>query len=144
MKLKCEDNGKGITPERLAVLGTMQMESETGTGIGLFNVNRRLMMTFGDQAALAIKSKEHEGTAISFRIPKMEVGCLMGTIRTLIVDDERYAREELTYLLGKFPGVQVVGEAESGEVGYFKSITASARCCFFRRRDAENEWNGSS
>ena len=46
----------------------------------------------------------------------------MGTIRTLIVDDERYAREELTYLLGKFPGVQVVGEAESGEAAVLKAL----------------------
>lgn len=46
----------------------------------------------------------------------------MGTIRTLIVDDERYAREELTYLLGKFPGVQVVGEAESGEAAILKAL----------------------
>ena len=30
----------------------------------------------------------------------------MRTIRTLIVDDERYAREELTYLLEQFPDVK--------------------------------------
>lgn len=46
----------------------------------------------------------------------------MRTIRTLIVDDERYAREELTYLLGKFLGVQVVGEAESGETAILKAL----------------------
>jgi len=46
----------------------------------------------------------------------------MRTIRTLIVDDERYAREELTYLLSKFPDVQVVGEAESGEAAILKTI----------------------
>lgn len=46
----------------------------------------------------------------------------MGPISTLIVDDERYAREELKYLLGKFPSVQVVGEAESGEVAVLKAI----------------------
>ncbi|MEK5036727.1 sensor histidine kinase [Sporosarcina sp. FSL K6-3457] len=74
IEIMVEDNGKGITPERLAILGTTQLESETGTGVGLFNINRRLLMTFGDQAALSLKSKEHEGTAISFRIPKLEVG----------------------------------------------------------------------
>lgn len=73
IEIMVRDNGKGITPERLAVLGTMQLESETGTGVGLFNINRRLMMTFGDQAALVITSKEHEGTVISFRIPKLGV-----------------------------------------------------------------------
>ncbi|WP_318616076.1 sensor histidine kinase [Sporosarcina sp. YIM B06819] len=70
IEIKVEDNGKGIAPGRLAVLGTMQLESETGTGVGLFNINRRLQMTFGEQAALSIASIENEGTAISFRIPK--------------------------------------------------------------------------
>lgn len=73
IEIKVEDNGKGISPERLADLGTMQLESESGTGVGLFNINRRLIMTFGDSAALIIISKENEGTAISFRIPKLGV-----------------------------------------------------------------------
>ncbi|MEK4713052.1 LytTR family DNA-binding domain-containing protein [Sporosarcina sp. FSL K6-5500] len=47
---------------------------------------------------------------------------MMRTIRTLVVDDERYAREELTYLLSKFPDVQVVGEAESGEAAILKTV----------------------
>ncbi|XKI14391.1 Response regulator transcription factor [Sporosarcina sp. ANT_H38] len=46
----------------------------------------------------------------------------MRTIRTLIVDDERYAREELSYLLGQFPDIQVVGEAESGESAILKAL----------------------
>jgi len=46
----------------------------------------------------------------------------MQKIRTLIVDDERYARKELTYLLGKFSEVQVVGEAESGEAAILKTL----------------------
>lgn len=74
IEIRVEDNGKGITPDRIAILGSAQIESETGTGVGLFNVNRRLMMTFGDQAALSIKSERNEGTTISFRIPKLEVG----------------------------------------------------------------------
>lgn len=46
----------------------------------------------------------------------------MQTIRTLIVDDERYAREELSYLLGRNPMVQLVGEAESGEAAILKCL----------------------
>lgn len=46
----------------------------------------------------------------------------MGQISTLIVDDERYAREELTYLLEKFPDVQVLGAAESGEAAILKAL----------------------
>ncbi|WP_445683346.1 LytR/AlgR family response regulator transcription factor [Sporosarcina sp. FSL W7-1349] len=46
----------------------------------------------------------------------------MRAIRTLIVDDERYAREELTFLLGNFPSIQVVGEADSGEAAIMKTL----------------------
>lgn len=46
----------------------------------------------------------------------------MRIIRTLIVDDERYAREELTYLVRQFPNVQVVGEAEGGESAILKAL----------------------
>ncbi|SDN60197.1 two component transcriptional regulator, LytTR family [Psychrobacillus sp. OK028] len=46
----------------------------------------------------------------------------MGTINALIVDDERYAREELKYLLSKFPNVQVFAEAESGEAAVLKAL----------------------
>lgn len=47
----------------------------------------------------------------------------MGTmIRTLVIDDERYAREELVFLLNQFPSIQVIGEAESGEQAVMKTI----------------------
>jgi two-component system response regulator LytT len=36
-------------------------------------------------------------------------------IKAVIVDDERYSREELKHLLNEFPFVEVIGEAESGE-----------------------------
>lgn len=43
-------------------------------------------------------------------------------IKAVVVDDERYAREELTYLLEQQPFVQVVGEADSGENAIMKAI----------------------
>lgn len=69
-----QDNGMGIVKERLPLLCAHQIESDTGTGMGLYNVNRRLLMTFGKQAALHIESEVENGTEISFRIPKMGVG----------------------------------------------------------------------
>lgn len=36
-------------------------------------------------------------------------------IRTLIVDDEAPAREELKYILGKFQGIEIIAEAFHGE-----------------------------
>jgi two-component system, LytTR family, response regulator LytT len=44
------------------------------------------------------------------------------TIKTLIVDDERYSRDELKHLLQSFPSIQVVGEAESGEAAIMKAL----------------------
>ena len=37
-----------------------------------------------------------------------------GSIRTVVVDDEQLAREELCYLLGRLGGVDVVGQAANG------------------------------
>ncbi len=45
-----------------------------------------------------------------------------GIIRTLVVDDEPYNREELKHLLGHMSRIQIVGEAESGEEALMKAI----------------------
>lgn len=73
IEIAVQDNGQGIPPERLTGLGANQISSTTGTGMGLFNVNRRLIMTFGEQAALQIQSECGKGTTILFTIPKREV-----------------------------------------------------------------------
>lgn len=43
-------------------------------------------------------------------------------IRVLVVDDERYSRDELTYLLKQHDAIEVVGEADSGETAIMKTI----------------------
>lgn len=72
IEIKVTDNGAGINSTRLDRLGIDQIDSETGTGLGLYNVNRRLVMTFGDASALMIQSEEENGTEIKFDIPKTE------------------------------------------------------------------------
>lgn len=74
IEIKVEDNGKGIPHERKKKLGLMHVDSKEGTGVGLFNVNRRLTMTFGEEAKLVFNSREHGGTVITFRIPKVKGG----------------------------------------------------------------------
>jgi two-component system, LytTR family, response regulator LytT len=43
-------------------------------------------------------------------------------IRTLIVDDEPYSREELKHLLSTFKEIKIIGEAESGESAIMSAI----------------------
>ncbi|MGO4886268.1 LytS/YhcK type 5TM receptor domain-containing protein [Anaerobacillus sp. MEB173] len=69
-KISVIDNGIGIDNERLPLLGVEKVTSETGTGIGLYNVNRRLQMMYGDEAMLKINSDSGKGTIISFQIGK--------------------------------------------------------------------------
>ena len=47
---------------------------------------------------------------------------MMKAIKVLIVDDERYSREELVHLLSQFQSIEVSGEADSGETAIIKSI----------------------
>ncbi|REB07848.1 DNA-binding response regulator [Sporosarcina sp. BI001-red] len=43
-------------------------------------------------------------------------------IQALVVDDERYAREELIFLLGRHTNVEIVGEADSGDTAIMQAI----------------------
>lgn len=63
------DNGEGITPERLQYLGRQMLDSASGTGMAVYNVNRRLTLMYGPEASLNIKSDKSAGTEINFRIP---------------------------------------------------------------------------
>ena len=66
------DNGEGISQDRLMELGKSHVHSQSGTGLGLYNVNRRLTMLFGNDASIQINSNQHEGTTICFLIPTTE------------------------------------------------------------------------
>lgn len=52
------------------------------------------------------------------------------TIKVLVVDDERYAREEMIFLLEQQPFIQVVGEADSGESAIMKAIQSQPDVLF--------------
>lgn len=51
-------------------------------------------------------------------------------IRTLIVDDERYSREELIYLLKQHPALEIVGEADSGEQAVLRTMQLQPEAVF--------------
>lgn len=63
------DNGLGIEQDKLEGLGKQVATSKDGTGIGLYNVNRRLIMMYGQSSALQIKSVAGKGTTVFFIIP---------------------------------------------------------------------------
>lgn len=67
-----EDNGQGMSEDRINQLGKQIIDSEMGSGIALFNVNRRLTMKFGEKASLQIESEPGKGTKITFSIPQAE------------------------------------------------------------------------
>lgn len=69
VKVKVEDNGQGMLDERIKQIGSGVIHSETGSGLGLYNVNRRLTMMFGNTASLQITSELIKGTVVTFTIP---------------------------------------------------------------------------
>ncbi|MDF2652847.1 MAG: sensor histidine kinase [Paenibacillus sp.] len=72
-----EDNGKGISEERLHQLRNDLMEphtpKETGNevsgGFGLHNVHRRIRLYYGESYGVQVDSIEGEGTIVTIRIP---------------------------------------------------------------------------
>lgn len=76
LDIELSDNGKGMSPERLAeVLNYMQHPSEElpasskGSFIGLQNIYRRLKLFYGQSAQLYIESEEQCGTMITLHFP---------------------------------------------------------------------------
>ena len=63
------DNGKGIDASRKSSLLHDKVESEDGTGIGLYNLHERLKKMIHHSDGLHIESDKN-GTVISFIIPK--------------------------------------------------------------------------
>ena len=63
-----QDNGSGMDIERLQKIGKEKLPSKSGTGIGLYNVNRRLLMMFGEKSGLTIQSEHAKGTTVQFQL----------------------------------------------------------------------------
>ncbi|MNP69276.1 Histidine kinase-, DNA gyrase B-, and HSP90-like ATPase [compost metagenome] len=74
-----EDNGVGISPERLdrlrEKLKLNQLAGGEGDslyhrgGIGLMNVHRRIQMVFGEEYGLSVESRQGEGTRMTLSMP---------------------------------------------------------------------------
>lgn len=72
--LQIEDNGIGITGERLQQVNEgIRRKIPTGKGIyGLYNVNERIRLNFGEKFGISIESTYGERTIVSVILPYME------------------------------------------------------------------------
>ncbi|MBM7619403.1 two-component system sensor histidine kinase LytS [Bacillus tianshenii] len=70
IEIQITDNGKGIPKERMDLLGEELVSSASGTGFGLYNINKRLIMMFGRESQLHFRSQPGKGTTVLFFIDK--------------------------------------------------------------------------
>ncbi|WP_258168703.1 sensor histidine kinase [Paenibacillus sp. AR247] len=66
LEIAVEDNGTGMTPERMEAV----REGRAGNGVGLKNINARLLTLFGTE--LMIDSDPERGTVVRFHVPKQK------------------------------------------------------------------------
>ena len=68
------DNGQGITEDRLkVVLNNINNRSESEkTTYGLYNVNERIRLDFGEEYGINIDSEYGKGTKVSIKLPLSE------------------------------------------------------------------------
>ena len=73
-RIRIEDNGIGITKERLAqVQDGILHKVLTGKDIyGLYNVHERIRLNFGERYGISIESEYGEGTVVSIFVPYVE------------------------------------------------------------------------
>lgn len=67
---RIQDDGIGMPAEKVRCLLDPLASPEEVSGYGLYSVNKRLMLFFGDAHGLHIHSKIGEGTTVSFTIPQ--------------------------------------------------------------------------
>lgn len=69
-RLRCcvTDSGKGMSREKTEEL-KKQIRDENARGIGVTNLQRRLVLRYGEESSLHISSRENVGTVIYFYIP---------------------------------------------------------------------------
>ncbi|MNG13144.1 hypothetical protein D3C84_968040 [compost metagenome] len=66
MKLVVEDDGKGLTPEEMKELDRrIQTSSQEGASCGLWNVNQRLKLRYGEGAGVQIEPSQWGGLKVT-------------------------------------------------------------------------------
>lgn len=70
MHIEIQDNGMGMDQETIDKLlsGQISVESK-GSGVGVYNVDQRIKLYYGEEYGLDIQSEVFEGTIITLRLP---------------------------------------------------------------------------
>ena len=70
--LRIVDNGRGMTPERLEQVreGIRNRKARETDIYGLYNVNERIRLNFGENYGITITSTYGEGTCVTVRLPQ--------------------------------------------------------------------------
>lgn len=71
--LNVKDNGKGMKSEQLdAIRNSLEQDIQSGSGIGLYNVNRRITTRYGKAYGIEIQSEIDVGTCVTIAFPAQE------------------------------------------------------------------------
>ena len=76
------DNGKGITKEKTQEIMAVLKDHSAATGIGIYNVNRRIRLMYGESYGLTIYPLSDRGTEVRIELPY---------IKTQYIDKEETA-----------------------------------------------------
>lgn len=74
LKIMVEDNGIGMNADEMnaKLLENSKELAETGSSIGLFNINARMKMLYGNEFGLHIVSEKDQGTSVCLTIPRVK------------------------------------------------------------------------
>jgi len=76
LMIEVKDDGIGMSDENLVNIRKNLKEHLSANNYGLYNVNRRIYLHFGENCGLTIDSKENMGVIAIIRLPKiMEEAC---------------------------------------------------------------------
>jgi two-component system sensor histidine kinase LytS len=69
VKVEIQDNGGGISDDLISRLGSHPLKGGDGNGMGIYNVNQRLIGLCGDNAHLQYENRAVGGCVVFFHIP---------------------------------------------------------------------------
>ncbi|MCR8645549.1 sensor histidine kinase [Paenibacillus sp. N1-5-1-14] len=72
IEIKVNDDGIGMSEEQLEQISIPTKPRSGEKSVGVYNVNHRIKLYFGESYGLSYESEREEGTTVTLRIPKIE------------------------------------------------------------------------